>query len=158
MVFFKTFMTQIGILSPRLRKLYRVIFCHLAGGNLHAVLDLCILHKVILATGPSAHGLRWTKLCSLDLRWATSPNLAQLGLIVIETMSQRISSRGSGPLASSLHSAFKLVMLQSPAYSFCRPPEPRSSFLKDHATTEPLEAFWIMTVEAREGWGWSQLR
>lgn len=53
------------------------------------------------------------KLCSLDLRWATGPNLAQLELIVIEVMPRRISSRDIGPLASSLGSAFKLVMLES---------------------------------------------
>lgn len=49
-----------------------------------ATRELCILHKAIVATGPLAHELRWTKLCSLDLRWATGPNLAQLELIVTD--------------------------------------------------------------------------
>lgn len=33
-----------------------------------ATVELCIVHTMTVATGPSAHGLRWTKLCSLDLR------------------------------------------------------------------------------------------
>lgn len=83
MFFFKTFKAQTGILSQMLWKLYEVIFCHLAGSSLYAALclglgtpyyvssatsEVCILHKVVVATGPSAHGLRWTKLCSRDLR------------------------------------------------------------------------------------------
>lgn len=81
-----------------------------------ATRELCILHKAIVATGPLAHELGWTKLCSLDLRWATGPNLAQLELIVTDLIPQRILSRGIGPLASSLHSAFKPVLLLTPAY------------------------------------------
>lgn len=28
----------------------------------------CVSQKVVVTTGPSAHGLRWAELCSLDLR------------------------------------------------------------------------------------------
>lgn len=64
---------NLGILSLKLRKLYRVAFCHPEGGLTplflimsRATLEVCTGHKVTVATGPSAHGLRWTKLCSLD--------------------------------------------------------------------------------------------
>lgn len=111
----------------------------------HGQHELCILHKVLVAIGPSVHGLRWTQLCSLDLKWANGPNLAQLELTATEATPQRILPRGTGPLASSLPSVFNLVMLLTLPVNSANARASRSLFLKDYASTMPLEASWIMT-------------